>query len=227
MLLIAPSVLAFVLLLTVAVVPGEAQQKTKMRMALGALGVSNLVVQAAECWNFFSKNGLEVEPILMKSGTSLITLLRGEVDFVSGVGPASVNGTLGGIPTRAIWISQNRLSYKLVTKHRFASLQDLKSKRIGVMGIGALNHVSLILAMEKAGFNPRDFTFMSTPPALILSALETGTIDAASLNPPFLMQALAKGYHVLLDVEALVEMPSGGLTTLVKTMEERPNDVGK
>jgi hypothetical protein len=44
----------------------------------------------------------------MKSGVSLITLSRGEVDFVSGVGPASVNGTLVEIPSRAIWISQNR-----------------------------------------------------------------------------------------------------------------------
>jgi ABC-type nitrate/sulfonate/bicarbonate transport system substrate-binding protein len=93
------------------------------------------------------------------------------------------------------------------------------------MGIGALNHVSLTMAMEKVGINPKDFTYMATPPSLILTALDAGTIDAASLNPPFLMQALAKGYHVLLDIADLVEMPSGGLSTLTKTIETRPNDV--
>ncbi len=184
-------VMALAFLLTVSITPVKAQQRTKIRMSFGALGVSNLVVQAAESWNFFSRNGLEVEAILMRSGLSAITLMRREVDFVSGIGTASVSGTLGGIPSRAIWVSQNRLSYKLVSKHHFGSLQELKSKRIGIVGTGALNHVSLILAMEKLGANPKDFTFISTPPALILPALQVGTIDAASLNPPFLVQALA------------------------------------
>jgi hypothetical protein len=42
------------------------------------------------------------------------------------------------------------------------------------------------------------------------------------LSPPVTFGAQKKGFNKLLDVGAMVEMPGGGLTTLVKTIQERP-----
>jgi hypothetical protein len=54
--------------------------------------------------------------------------------------------------------------------------------------------------------------------------LEAGYVDAAMLSPPVTFGAQKKGFNKLLDVGALVDMPGGGLTALVKTIRERPGD---
>jgi ABC-type nitrate/sulfonate/bicarbonate transport system substrate-binding protein len=55
--------------------------------------------------------------------------------------------------------------------------------------------------------------------------LESKFVDAASLNPPFMFFAQRRGLTKLLDIGALVEMPSGGLTALSKTINTRPDEV--
>ena len=55
-----------------------------------------------------------------------------------------------------------------------------------------------------------------------LISLESGYVDAALLSPPVTFGAQKKGFNKVLDVGAMVEMPGGGLTALVKTIQERP-----
>ena len=42
------------------------------------------------------------------------------------------------------------------------------------------------------------------------------------MSPPHTFGAAKKGFNKLMDVGAMVEMPGGGLTALVKTIQERP-----
>ena len=44
----------------------------------------------------------------------------------------------------------------------------------------------------------------------------------ALISPPVTFNAYKKGFNKLLDVGAMVEMPGGGLTALVKTIQTRP-----
>jgi hypothetical protein len=57
---------------------------------------------------------------------------------------------------------------------------------------------------------------VSVPSAQLVQALESKFIDAASLNPRYMFFAQRRGLAKLLDIGALVEMPSGGLTALSK-----------
>ena len=43
-------------------------------------------------------------------------LTQGDIDFQAGVGPASVNATMTGFATRAIWFSSDKISYWLMAK---------------------------------------------------------------------------------------------------------------
>ena len=52
--------------------------------------------------------------------------------------------------------------------------------------------------------------------------MESGYVDAALLSPPVNFGAQKKGFNKIYDVGAAVDMPGGGLTTLVKTIQERP-----
>jgi ABC-type nitrate/sulfonate/bicarbonate transport system substrate-binding protein len=109
---------------------------------------------------------------------------------------------------------------------KFKTVQELKGKKIGVTGsLGATNHVSLVIALEKLGLSPKDFNILALPPTEMLRSLESGFLDAASLNPPTLFLAQKKGFPNILDIGSLVEMPGGGLTALTKSINGKPNEV--
>ena len=56
----------------------------------------------------------------------------------------------------------------------------------------------------------------------MVRSLESGFLDAVSLNPPTLFVALKKGFFNILDIGSLVEMPGGGLTVLAKDIKASP-----
>jgi hypothetical protein len=54
-----------------------------------------------------------------------------------------------------------------------------------------------------------------------MNALESGSIEAANFNPPFLYFAKRKGFRELLDVGAHAQMPLGGLTASNTAIQNR------
>jgi ABC-type nitrate/sulfonate/bicarbonate transport system substrate-binding protein len=204
------------------------QPPSKIRIANANLSVTALPLVAAREWKFFADSGLQVEIIMMNPSISAPALMAGEIDYVAGVGPGSVAATLSGLPVRAVWFSANRISYWVMAAPQFKVIQDLKGRKIGITGgIGGTNHVALLVALEKLGANPKDYTILAVPSAELLRSLESGFVDAASLNPPVLFFAQKKGFHRVIDIASLVEMPGGGLTAPVKTIKSNPDEVKK
>jgi len=202
------------------------EQRTKARISNAGYTITALPLLAAKEWGFFAANGLDMELILMQSSIVPAALSQGDIDYQAGVGPASVNATLSGFPTRAIWFSSDRISYWLMSKPPFKTIDSLKGKKIAVSGLGGTIHVAMNMALEKAGANPKDFVLVSIPgqQIQILYSLESGFVDGAMMSPPVTFGAQKKGFNKLLDVGAMVEMPGGGLTALVKTIQERPSE---
>ncbi len=201
------------------------EQRNKIRISNATLSFTALPLLAAREWNFFSENGLDAEIIVMASSVAAAALVSGNIDYVSGVGPASVGATLSGLPSRAIWFSSNRLAYWLIGNPRLKTVQELKGKKIGVSGLGGTTHISLLMALEQTGANPKDFVIVSIPAPQLLQSLESGFVDAAALPPPLMFFAQRRGFRKLLDIGSMVEMPAGGLTTLIKTIKNRSDEV--
>ena len=200
------------------------EKRPKLRISNAGFTITALPLLAAKDWGIFTANGLDMEVILMQSALVPAALTQGDIDYQAGVGPASVNATLTGFATRAIWFSSDRISYWLMAKPQFKTLESLKSKKIAITGLGGTVHVAFLLALEKLGINPKDFVLVSIAGQQIqqLISLESGYVDAAMLSPPVTLGAQKKGFHKVLDVGAMVEMPGGGLTALTKTIQERP-----
>ena len=209
------------------ITPAHAQEpRTKIRISNAAMSVTSLGLLAAREWKLFHERGLEPEIILMSPALTVPAMISGEIDYFAGVGPGVVSASLSGLPFRAVWVSADKVSYSLVANPRFKTLQDLKGKKIGVTGsLGATNHVSLVMALEKLGMSPKNFNILALPPTEMLRSLESGFLDAASLNPPTLFMAQKKGFPNILDIGSLVEMPGGGLTVLAKDIKGKPDEV--
>src|SRR5207244_2781772 len=80
---------------------------------------------------------------------------------------------------------------------------------------------ALSAEQESKAFAISPFTGVSD----MVQALESGYLSAAMLQPPQLFYAMGKGFKEILNVASMIEMPVGGLTTLVKTIKSRPEEV--
>ena len=204
-------------------VPSFAQDR--VRIAYVGPSLSNLPLLAAKETGIFARHKLDVEILLLTSQLSAVALGAGELEYVAGVGPGSVGGTLAGIPSRAVWVVSNRILHSLVAQPEVKSLQDLRGKKIGVTGLGGTTHTSLMMAIEKFGGNPREYIVVSLGPQQYLRALESKAVDAATVDPPLLFLVLKKGFSRILDLGSVVEMPVGGLTTMMKTLNSKSEQV--
>lgn len=216
------------LLLCAAIAPVasiHAQERRKIRISNATLSYSALPLVAAREWKLFQDQGLDVEIILMRSAAAAAALVSGDLDYQSGIGPASISATLSGVDSRALWSSTNRITYWLMAKPEVKSLSDLRRKKIGVSGFGGTSHVALNLALEKRGIGSKDYAAVSVPGGNLVQSLDSGFVDAAALNPPTMFFAQRRGFQRLLDIGSLVEMASGGLTAMNRTIRGRPDEV--
>jgi ABC-type nitrate/sulfonate/bicarbonate transport system substrate-binding protein len=195
--------------------------RTKIRISYPNVSIANLALYAAQEWKIFEQNSLEVESIQMRSQAANAASASGDVHYVAGVGPNSVAATLRGLPSKAVWFASEQLVYSIVARPEIKSLKELRGKRIAVTGLGGTSEVVLRIGLEAAGENPRDFVIVGLGAAQLMSGLESGGIEAANFNPPFLYFAKRKGFRELLDVGSHAQMPLGGLTASNASIQNR------
>src|SRR5258706_14328234 len=219
------------LIIATAGLPSHAaaqERRIKVRISNAGLTITALPLLAARDWGTFAANGLDVEIIVMSPPIGAAAMAQGDIDYVAGVGPASVASTLTGLASRAIWFSSDRISYWLQAAPQYKTLADLKGKKIALSGgVGGTNHVALVIALEKSGVSAKDYTVVAIPGHQLefLYSMESGFVDAALMSPPHIFAAAKKNFHKILDVGSMVEMPGGGLTAMAKTIQERPAEV--
>ena len=203
----------------------RAQERAKIRIAIPSASICCLHLFAAREWKLFEDNAVGVEIILMRPQAANAAMVSGDIHYFAGVGPNSVAATLRGLPSRAVWFASDQLIYSLLARPEFKTLKDLRSKRLAVGALGDTTEVSLRIGLEAVGENPKDYVILGVGTANLMSALESGSVEAAQLNPPFLYYAKRKGFRDLLDIGAHVRMPLGGLTTMVSTIQNRSTEM--
>src|SRR5215831_8073284 len=214
------------LLVALSVNPAFSQER-KVNIAYAGPSLIALPFFAAQEWKLFTQNGLSTQLIVMTFTISIPALSAEQVEYLGGVGPATVSATLRGIPARAVWFSSDKVLWSLMAQPQMKTLTDLRQKPIGITGgLGATGHVALLLALEKVGQDSKAFTITPfTGVSDMIQALESGYLSAAMLQPPQLFYVIGMGFKEMLNVAPMIEMPVGGLTTLTKTIQNRPQEV--
>src|SRR5919106_5948584 len=133
------------LLLALCVYSAGAQER-KINIAYAGPSLIALPLLAAQEWKLFSQNGLSTQLIVMTFTISIPALSADQVDYLGGVGPATVASTIKGIPARAVWFSSDKVLWSLMAQPQIKTVNDLKQKPIGITGgLGATGHVALLL----------------------------------------------------------------------------------
>lgn len=185
------------LLLIVLTLPCEAR---KVSVGVPVLDVTMSPFFIAQERGYFQKEGLEVDLVLMRGGVSNQALIAGGVDF-SAVPTAGLQAALQGAPLKVIFAAFNRPMFWLYSRPEIRSVKDLVNKKVAVSSLGAAGDAALRELFKKNGLDEnRDVAILAIgTTATRLSALATGSVDAAMMTFPHNLTAGESGFRELVS----------------------------
>ena len=176
---------------------------------------------------FLREKGIDAEIVRIATGAARVpALVSGEVDYFTGVGPV-VAAAITEVSVRLVATYVPTLPMMLVARPEFKSVMDLKGKAIGIGVVGSSPHIVTRLILKHFGLDP-DKDVKSVPGGSAdsrLAALQQGLIATAVVPPPFDFFAKKLGFNTLARAQDLVTYPEGGLSTTIKKIKERPDEV--
>jgi ABC-type nitrate/sulfonate/bicarbonate transport system substrate-binding protein len=182
-----------------AKVPVHPQERT-IKVAIPAVNMSVISFSAAVQKGFYRDEGLRVELILMAAPVASRALLAGETHFAA-VGGATMPAVIQGAPLRFLFSTFNRPLYWLYSRPDIKDVRGLKGKKVSVSGIGSGPDSLFRDLLKRNGLEPgRDVAILgvgSNP--TLLASLQTGSVDASMLSPPFTFLAEDAGFRELVS----------------------------
>ncbi|MCU1432748.1 MAG: aliphatic sulfonate transporter [Actinotalea sp.] len=162
---------------------------------------------------FFEERGLTIEFRQLSQGfTAMGALQTGDADVADAVPAVAAQASAEGIEARAALVANGDASGTVDTSEYFAivardgsgvaegDLESLRGKTIGAP-VGTIGHQYLYYTLQDAGLDPQsDVTVQNVAPADLVSALQSGSVDAIASWEPVPLTALknvAGSYEVV------------------------------
>jgi len=176
---------------------------------------------------FFKKYNVNVELLLKEEYAESMNLYKiGNADAFLGLLPDIIIMNAGGYHSKIVYIPDYTYTADgIIARPEFASLLDLKEKRVSFTGVNSFSHIFVVEALRRAGLEEEDVYFETIPAKDVLSALEQNRIDAGFTWDPFKTQALEKGYKVLVHTKDVPGIVVDVLAFSSKIVKERPDDI--
>jgi NitT/TauT family transport system substrate-binding protein len=190
-----------------ALVPSRATAQSapvKLRVGTGTVEANAQIFYAADM-GFFKKNGLDVEVVKLRSGTTtMAAIVAGDLQCgvanVLSLGAAHLrNVPLVMIAPGAFYDGNAPTTLMVVAPDSpVKTAKDLNGKAVAVISVGGLDQLALDAYVDKNGGDLSSVKCIEVPPSAMAEALTQGRIAAAVMNDPELSQAVeAKQVRVL------------------------------
>ncbi|MSO20375.1 MAG: ABC transporter substrate-binding protein [Acidobacteria bacterium] len=213
----------------------RAQQKIPIQIALGDVEIQKVPFQIALDQGIYAKNGLDADvfyttgaaDFARRSGVNVpANLVKSDeaAILISGGTPLTV-GVVTDIRNwdRVILATTDPVvHWSIIARPDIKRVEDLKGKRIGFSGVGAMTHYIALSLCKRMGWDPVfDVSMMAG--ALTVDGLQTGRVDAIIGDNLHGTMARAAGFPVLFNLTEW-KMPiagSGVRTTKTWVRENR------
>ena len=195
----------------------------KINWGVTTLSASMWIPWIAKEAKIYEKNGLSVEPILLRgSGQTSQALLGGSLFAAPVALPQVMLANLSGADMVNVAHTIASPSNKLVVRPEIRKPEDLRGKRIATSALGSLGDFLFRYILRKHGIDPnREITWLSIGTnSERLQALLTGAIDGADVTYPADVQAERRGFRVLIDARKEITYPTTSIVTRRKTIQE-------
>ena len=218
---------SLLILSVVAVRPGLAQD----RLTLGLTtrnGSTSLPFVIAEEKGFFRGEGLNAIVVIMQNQVVVNGVVTRNVDY-GGTFSNFVGAAISGLPVRIVMSAMDGSDHYLVTSANVKRVEDLKGKTFGISSFGGTPHSEAVMILRKYGMSPeKDVTFLQIGGSSSrYAALESGSIQAAMLVPPFNNFAKKRGFNQLMSFNDIMSIPLGGIAVHTQKMKEKPDEIVK
>ena len=175
---------------------------------------------------FFRKYGLDVQSILIESGTTTAqALVAGDISFASVAGPPVIQSSLRGADVVMIASVINTLTFQLFTERGITRPDQFKGKAVGVTRYGSATDFAMRYALDKYGLDPNKEVAvlqLGNQPAQ-LAALEAGKVQGAMLSMPTSVRAKKLGFPMLADLQMLgLEYQHTSIATSRALLKSKP-----
>jgi NitT/TauT family transport system substrate-binding protein len=207
--------------------PGLSQETKRFGFAVST-PVHYLPVWLAKEAGLYSKHGLDVEVIWIRSGAmAMMAIVSGQLPL-SGVGAASVvSARAEGADIELLACPLDGDVVYFITRPEIKSPEQLKGKATGVTRLGQSVHFYLRTALKHLGLDPdRDMTVLQLGVgAEIAAALESGRIAAAPLSFRDSLPFVERGWPIMLDLTNLIKYPPSCVASTRAFVRANPNTV--
>ncbi len=191
-------------------------------------GSTSLPYVVAEEKGFFKAEGLNAIVVIMQNQVVVNGVLSRHVDY-GGTFSNFVGAAMSGAPVKIVMSVMDGADHFLVTSPNIKRVEDLRGKTFGISSFGGTPHSEAIAILRRYNLNPdKDVTFMQVGGSSArYLALESGSIQAAMIVPPFNHLAKKRGFNQLLGFNDIMAMPVGGLAVHTQKMKEKPDEIVK
>jgi NitT/TauT family transport system substrate-binding protein len=226
---IQASVIGLAVIVSLVVSVGTRAQEGRVTVGLTTrTGSTGLPFVIAEEKGFFKAEGVNALVVIMQNQVVVNGVVTRHVDY-AGTFSNIIGAALSGLPVRIVMAVMDGSDHYLVTAPNIKRIEDLKGKIFGISSFGGTPHSEAVMILRKYGMNPeKDVTFLQVGGSSSrYTALESGSIHAAMLVPPFNKVARKRGFNELLSFNEIMNIPLGGLAVHTQKLKEKPDEIVK
>ncbi len=203
-------------------------QLTKLTVGYSSTASAELPAWLAKETGIFAKNGLNVQLVYFRGGTTAtMALLSRQTPISQGSGQVIVNAALRGADTVMIAGGLVNTEWWLMTRPDIKTAEQLKAGSVAISPFGGLAESMTRIALKRLGLTPvKDIAFVQLGGLQErLFALETGKVQGAMLPTPYKFIGQKRGFHNLVSVS--LSYQSTGVSTTRTFIRESPDIVRK
>jgi ABC-type nitrate/sulfonate/bicarbonate transport system substrate-binding protein len=200
-------------------------EATKVIIGMDAPTLSDLPLSVALKKEFFKPEGLNVLPVLFRSGpTAMQALVSGSIQFSTGFGTGT-RAAMAGAPVKGIIGFNNKPAFILYGRREscIRSIADIKGKRIAVTGVGSTTDYAARAILTHHHVDPdKEVSILAVGSESVFAALQKGAVDAAILWAPGFAIAEKLGMVRLQSLADILELPGSGVVVSDQLIKENP-----
>ena len=197
---VSVGVFAISVALSFAVQPAAAAEKIVVTGVLGSWTSGLWPFLIAQKKGFFSRHNIKHDIVFAPTAPGLVQqLTAGSIDMIALNGLAEpLHAVEKGAPVAIMRIMGQTTNYVMIGGKSVKSLADLKGKKVALGGLRDINKIYFDRVIANTGLKDSDVDIIvigATGPRF--AALQSGSIDATMLVPPFNFTAIKNGFNNL------------------------------
>ena len=171
---------------------------------------------------FFSREGVDVDLVLMSPPTAIAALVAGELDFSTTVG-AGISATMRGLPIKRILYIQQFVTFALMAAPEIQTVRDLVGKSVGAVAPTDATTIAAREILKGNGVDPSAVNFFYTQSTeSSRTALTSKKLAAAMLPPPFAEETQVRGFNRLAEAKDYSPLSGIGLLASADALKKNP-----